>query len=299
MATLQITDNRPSGDSHADGKAYFETSTNKMLVWNATAGAWVELDPDGTGAVTFENRWGASFDGSNDSFAFTGSADIQLDQTYTACSWFKVNTLSPSTTPRGLITWGSAATGKGRGIYLMGSAVGAFAYGGGANTNASTIISAGVWYHVAVTFNGSTTNVYINGGLDRTRSNTLPAMSYTKTHIGELYYSQSDTDRHFDGYIDELALFNTALSAEDITKIYNGGIPTNLTLAASYDTDRTSNLKGYWRMGDDSNDSPSSDPTSNSIATITDSSGNGNDATQSDTASQPTFADLTGATIYS
>jgi len=51
MATLQITDNRPSGDSHADGKAYFETSTNKMLVWNATAGAWIELDPDGTGAV--------------------------------------------------------------------------------------------------------------------------------------------------------------------------------------------------------------------------------------------------------
>lgn len=53
MATLQTTETRPGGDSHADGKAYFETSTNKMLVWNATAGAWIELDSDGTGAVGY------------------------------------------------------------------------------------------------------------------------------------------------------------------------------------------------------------------------------------------------------
>ena len=51
MATLDIQTTRPSGDSHADGKAYFETDTNKFIVWNATAGAWIELDSDGTGAV--------------------------------------------------------------------------------------------------------------------------------------------------------------------------------------------------------------------------------------------------------
>ena len=53
MATLQTVATRPSGDSHADGKAYFETGTNKMLVWNATAGAWVEIDSNGTGSYSF------------------------------------------------------------------------------------------------------------------------------------------------------------------------------------------------------------------------------------------------------
>ena len=51
MATLQTTATRPDGDSHADGKAYFETDTNKFIVWDATAGAWIQLDSDGTGAV--------------------------------------------------------------------------------------------------------------------------------------------------------------------------------------------------------------------------------------------------------
>ena len=55
MATLQTTATRPSGDSHADGKAYFETDTNKMLVWNATAGAWIELRSDGTGSYEAGN----------------------------------------------------------------------------------------------------------------------------------------------------------------------------------------------------------------------------------------------------
>lgn len=49
-------------------------------------------------------------------------------------------------------------------------------------------------------------------------------------------------------------------------------------------------------MGDDSNDSPSSDPASNKIATITDSSGNGNDAAQSDVTKQPTFKALDQST---
>ena len=53
MATLQTTATRPGGTSHADGKAYFETSTNQFIVWNATAGAWIELDSDGTGSYSF------------------------------------------------------------------------------------------------------------------------------------------------------------------------------------------------------------------------------------------------------
>jgi len=51
MAVLDTVATRPEGSSHADGKAYFETSTNQFIVWDATDGEWIQLDSDGTGAV--------------------------------------------------------------------------------------------------------------------------------------------------------------------------------------------------------------------------------------------------------
>ena len=53
MATLQTTATRPAGNSHADGKAYFETDTNQFIVWDATDGEWIQLDSDGTGSYAF------------------------------------------------------------------------------------------------------------------------------------------------------------------------------------------------------------------------------------------------------
>lgn len=53
MATLDTVATRPAGDSHADGKAYFETSTNQFIVWDATDEEWIQLDSDGTGSYSF------------------------------------------------------------------------------------------------------------------------------------------------------------------------------------------------------------------------------------------------------
>jgi len=55
MAILDTVATRPGGTSHADGKAYFETSTNQFIVWDATDGEWIQLDSDGTGALAFPN----------------------------------------------------------------------------------------------------------------------------------------------------------------------------------------------------------------------------------------------------
>jgi len=53
MATLDTVATRPDGTSHADGKAYFETSTNQFIVWDANDGEWIQLDSDGTGSYSF------------------------------------------------------------------------------------------------------------------------------------------------------------------------------------------------------------------------------------------------------
>ena len=61
--------------------------------------------------------------------------------------------------------------------------------------------------------------------------------------------------------IDEVALFNTALSASDITSIYNSGAPGDIS---------SLNPVGWWRMGDNN---------SGSGTTITDKGRGGNDGT--------------------
>jgi len=50
MAQIDTIADRSTGSAIA-GKAYFETSTNKFIVFNGTA--WIELDSDGTGAVGY------------------------------------------------------------------------------------------------------------------------------------------------------------------------------------------------------------------------------------------------------
>ena len=64
----------------------------------------------------------------------------------------------------------------------------------------------------------------------------------------------------------ELAIWDAALSDADVYSLYNYGLPNNLGLADSYDTDRTTNLKLWWRMGDNNN---------GAITTVADQTGNG------------------------
>ena len=275
MATLDIQTTRPSGNSHADGKAYFETSTNQFIVWDATDGEWIQLDSDGTGAVPFQNRWGASFDGSNDyldissaSSAVSGQADFSISFWYYATAH-----------PGRLI---GAGTASGNRINI--SQPNSTFYFGVSSGPTATAPSLNAWHHIVCVKSGTTGNIYIDGNLEGTASNLVATTSSNQGDdfsIGRLPFLNEYGNAKFD----EVAVFNSALDQAAVTALYGGGAPSAVTGAI-----------GYWRMGDDSNDSATS---GGSITTITDSSGNGNDATQSTASNQPTFSDLTGETIYS
>lgn len=50
MASITVVETRPTG-TIADGAAYFESSTNKFVVYDATNASWLQFASDGTGAV--------------------------------------------------------------------------------------------------------------------------------------------------------------------------------------------------------------------------------------------------------
>jgi len=77
----------------------------------------------------------------------------------------------------------------------------------------------GRWYHIAVTSDGVESIIYINGQADATgKPNTQ-----TGTGLGIGYYSG---DTHFDGVIDEIKIFDRALSSEEILQLYREGLYT-------------------------------------------------------------------------
>ena len=278
MATIDTIADRSTGSAIA-GKAYFETSTNKFIVFNGTA--WIEIDSDGVGAV-YQNRWGASFDGANDYLDCGNISVLSNASSLTMSGWFYFNTLDTL-----CLTSGSSLSNR---IYFYVTGTGSLGiYFDGANPmNSSINLSTSQWYHLAIVKDGNGSNnlkLFINGSLSDGATGSFT--SATSSTAGDNFWigsASAYTALPLDGLADEVAVWGSALSDSDVTAIYNSGTPTDISSLSPV---------GYWRMGDDSNDSATA---GGSIATITDSSGNGNDATQSTAANQPTFKPLSAST---
>lgn len=113
---------------------------------------------------------------------------------------------------------------------------------GGANPNLNhpifgkTPITNGVWYHAAATYDGTTMRLYLNGTLDNELSIARPvgAASNAYASIGSALTSSGKTSGYFNGAIDEVRIWNRALSQAEIR--------TNLTQKISSAT----NLIARW-----------------------------------------------------
>ena len=122
---------------------------------------------------------------------------------------------------------------------------------------ADSALSTGVWHHIVAVFDaGTDIIIYADGSAVASTLTTaggaaggVPAAMYD-TDPDLLIGAQNtpSISGEHDGFLDECAIWNAELDLDDITAIWNSGHPNDLTLAASYNTDRTPNLKGYWRF---------------------------------------------------
>jgi len=130
------------------------------------------------------------------------------------------------------------------------------------------------FHHFAVTCAaGGSYTLYIDGSsvgstpLQHLATSTDSAMhNFT---LGAAKTSGGSSTLHFEGNLDEVAIFNSELSASNVTAIYNSGVPNDISSLSPV---------GWWRMGD--NDSGSG-------TTITDQGSGGNNATLTN---GPTFS---------
>jgi hypothetical protein len=87
---------------------------------------------------------------------------------------------------------------------------------------AATPLQPGHWYHLVGTFDGTNIRIYVNGSL----AGTTFSPGSIHTNSQPFYIGRTDTGgatNFFNGQIDEVAVFNRALSPAEIQWIYQAG----------------------------------------------------------------------------
>jgi autotransporter-associated beta strand protein len=142
----------------------------------------------------------------------------------------------------------------------------------------STAATPGVWHHFAVVRSGSMMSLYLNGALVGSDSTFTLTTAQVPPLIfgGHTDVSANFAPRWFDGKLDELAVFNTALAPAEITTLFNGmttrhfgGLSTTATISLSASPVNyvwTSTASGNWSTG--TNWQAGSSPTSSRGASV-------------------------------
>lgn len=83
------------------------------------------------------------------------------------------------------------------------------------------------WHNFVFTQDGTTYKVYRDGSPIYSTASTVKIGTFTSFQIGGASYNNG-TFTSIEGSIDEVAVFNNALTASEVTAAYNNGVPLNL-----------------------------------------------------------------------
>lgn len=126
----------------------------------------------------------------------------------------------------------------------------------------TTTLTAGVWQHIVLTYSGNSNisgaRVYKNSIVGNTP--TSAALSGTWLESQNFLIAARGSGFYFSGKIDEITVWDKALSQSEIDELYDLGTPTVPSAHSA-----SANLVNYWRMGD-----------GDSFSTILDNKGSNN-----------------------
>jgi prepilin-type N-terminal cleavage/methylation domain-containing protein len=152
-----------------------------------------------------------NFDGADDYIEVTNVKGLSSgNMVHTISAWIKVNRLPINRA--WILLLGQAGAGS---HHWLINSTGGTQFGVWNGGQLSPVLPIGEWIHIVITFDGTTLKGYTNGFLfDKTSATfnftSLP-LTLAKAYLGENY---------FNGLIDELRIYNRALSDSEIKAIY-------------------------------------------------------------------------------
>jgi len=210
----------------------------------------------GGGGPSFSNGSSVDFDGVDDYMSVAANASLDTTGDWSFSCWFYADDLGGykaiAAKRTGGNNWQFAISGSKLTLYLP----------WGTTTNGSTTLSTSQWYHIAFTVEVGESDgikLYVNGSAE---SNTGNATASGNSGNYGFTVADNTKNRWWNGKMDEIAMFHSALSASDISDIYNSGVPTDIS---------SLNPVSWWRMGDGTE--------ADSGTTVYDMSSNSNNAT--------------------
>jgi hypothetical protein len=125
--------------------------------------------------------------------------------------------------------WGDEVNEKGMGFQLYSSYFYTIASNGGANRWSTGFSpAAGTWYFIAQTFQTNSVKTYVNGALVNTNSITLTQQTGLDFKVGRCS-NGSFFSGYANGIVDDVRIYNRALSAAEIYELYEGGNTNQLS----------------------------------------------------------------------
>jgi prepilin-type N-terminal cleavage/methylation domain-containing protein len=196
----------PFEEGGSSVKTYDFSGHNVSGSWSGLSGS--ELGTHYTKISKIAGNYAGYFDGNTDSIALGGNPLNQA--AYTKTAWIYVTNFNA---PNNIL---SSNSGN---VWWLPSPNGRLASGhNGAYTSVldPVAIPASTWVFAAVTYDGSNLNLYKNGVLVSSASGIAPSND-TNLTIGAFQASN-----FFQGYLDNIRLYNRALSPVEIQALYAG-----------------------------------------------------------------------------
>ena len=164
------------------------------------------------------------FDGANNYLTVPSNQSLNVTNKITMEFWIK-----PGALPENYVIWKASPESdsitKGY-AFLMTSGTLYVRLGDGTSRHQFTvghsmIMTGTTWYHIAAVYNGTTLSIYSNGALIYTSSDDIFTIVNDNT---PLYIGSRGGDNYwFNGTIDEVKIWNRALSAQEINASYDAG----------------------------------------------------------------------------
>jgi uncharacterized protein (TIGR02145 family) len=231
---------------HAQIPSY--VPTNGLVGWwpfNGNANDESGNGNNGTvnGATLTTDRFGAannaySFDGVNDyiDYASGSSTSLNVIGDFTVSFWAK--TSNTGSTARTIISFGDQINSNSGGIIIgindgfpLGP-YGRMCYATQGIWSQSTLaINDNVWHFIVISLQGSVMKLYIDNTLNNQTLNQLPTLSWNGgRRIGAGNYGML---AFYKDLLDDIAIYNRALTQQEITNLYTSSVPPSITTTAS------------------------------------------------------------------
>ena len=186
-----------------------------------------------------------SFDG-NDFIDLTGSSlPIQGDAARTMSAWVK------TTSDGRVVSTGQTGEAQAFNLVINSGYIGIMGHAFDVYPNDGIKVNDNKWHHIAATYETGELSLYVDGVLDTLATATDDGRSLSYKTAGQRNFigksNHVGSEMNFSGNLDEVAIWDKALSSDEIIAVYNNGIALDArTNSGNYFS--SDNLTAYYKM---------------------------------------------------